>query len=208
MKENKTYIPIGIDCSISHYLRGNNLRNQAFPFDWNVTPTAAALALVKNKFEGFLDLPNLQFLPPTKRLLFEEDGIHLKSTNDIITPVICHRYGILFPHDFSEAGIEDLENVKIKYERRINNMLQLIEEGHNIEFIYHNGNPNLWQLEQYNLAGKSFKTVSESEIKTIFNALQLQNASIISFKQFKRSRMTLNERCQNLYKRFTRVLTK
>jgi hypothetical protein len=29
------YISIGSECSVAHYLRTKNLRNYAFPFDWN-----------------------------------------------------------------------------------------------------------------------------------------------------------------------------
>lgn len=29
-------IPIGVDCGMAEFLRKNNLRNQAFPFDWMI----------------------------------------------------------------------------------------------------------------------------------------------------------------------------
>ena len=119
MENKNLYIPIGIDCSISHYLRHVGLRYEAFPFDWNVTPITSALSLIENNFEGFLEFDNLQFLPPTKRLLFEENDLVVNITNDIITPVVCRRYGMLFPHDFSEAGPQDYVKVKQKYDRRI-----------------------------------------------------------------------------------------
>ncbi len=202
MKKNKVYIPIGIDCSASHYLRSNDMRKQAFPFDWNVTPISIAIELIKNNFDGFLELQNLEFLPPVKRLLFEEDGINLKSTNDIITPVVCHKYGILFPHDFSEAGIEDYTKVKSKYERRIANMLRLIDEQNKIEFIYHIGEPNKWQLEQYKLTGKNFKRTTKTEVIKEFKNLQLKNAKITSLKQLKMNKMTLIRRYIYLYSQF------
>ena len=204
MKEEKTYIPIGINCSISHYLRSNKLRHQAFPFDWNITPITTALSLINNKFENFLNLQNLQFLPPAKRLLFAEDGINLKSTNDIITPVICHHYGILFPHDFSVAGIDDYTLVKDKYSRRIENLMSLIEDEKNIVFIYHVERPNVWQLEQYRLSGEKFKVNSELEIKNVFKSLNLKNVKLMSFDDLRWTRMHLTQRPKYLYNKFKR----
>ena len=99
------YIPIGVDCSASHYLRAIDRRREAYPFDWNVTPISSAIQLIANGFQGFLERETLLFLPPTKRLRFDENGIDLKITNEIVTPVICLRYKILFAHDFSESGI-------------------------------------------------------------------------------------------------------
>ena len=32
-----TYISLGNDCTIAHYLRDRNYRTDAYPFDWNVT---------------------------------------------------------------------------------------------------------------------------------------------------------------------------
>lgn len=204
MKEKIIYIPIGSNCSISDYLRSNELRYQAFPFDWNITPITTALSLINNKFEGFLDLQNLQFLPPVKRMLFAEDGINLKSTDEIITPVVCRRYGILFPHDFSVAGIDDYTEVKDKYARRIEKLMCLIEEKQNIVFVYHNGRPNDWQLEQYNLSGLEFKVSSEREIKEIFKALHLNNVKLISLNKLRWAKMTLTQRLKYLYKKFKR----
>ncbi len=201
MQEKTTYIPIGFNCNISHYLRSNELRHQAFPFDWNVTPITTALLLIKNKFEGFLNLQNLQFLPPVKRLLFMEDGINLKSTNDIITPVICNRYGILFPHDFSVAGIDDYKEVNNKYIKRIENLMRLIENDKNIVFVYHIGNPNDWQLEQYRLADEKFEVSSELEIKKIFKTLHLKNVKLISLDELRWARMTLAQRFKRIFKK-------
>ncbi|MEM9161802.1 MAG: DUF1796 family putative cysteine peptidase, partial [Cyanobacteria bacterium P01_F01_bin.4] len=109
-----TFIPIGVDCSVTHYLRKQKMRVQAFPFDWNVTPISSAISLIQNGFTDFMEEQNLLFLPPVKRMLFEENGIDLKVVDDIITPVVCKKYKILFPHDLSAAGKNDLPTVKQK----------------------------------------------------------------------------------------------
>ena len=43
-------------------------------------------------------------LPPVNRLLSNEDGVEVEIKDDVITPTICRRYHILFPHDFPRFG--------------------------------------------------------------------------------------------------------
>lgn len=187
MKNKELYIPIGIECSISHYLRHMGLRYEAFPFDWNVTPITSALSLIKNNFEGFMEFENLQFLPPTKRLLFEENGLDVKITNDVITPVVCRRYGMLFPHDFSEEGLNDYKMVKMKYERRIQRLKDAIEKPILKILIYNRCALNDWQLEQYRLAGMEFEENSKNETQIFAEQLPIpiKEVKIISLKRIK-----------------------
>ena len=125
------------------------MRVTAFPFDWNVTPIQATVELIRNDFEDFLDSSNLVFLPPVNRLLFNEDGIEVEIKNDIITPAICRRYQILFPHDFPRSGAEQLGTVKAKYNRRIDRLISLLQSETHLIFITHNEQLNDWQQEQY-----------------------------------------------------------
>ncbi len=46
-------VGLGIDCQIANYLKLNNLRNHAYPFDWIVTYTGVT-DIIKNKFKDFL----------------------------------------------------------------------------------------------------------------------------------------------------------
>jgi len=142
-------IPLGINCDISHHLRSKELRANAFPFDWNITPIQATVELIRNDFEDFLDSSNLVFLPPVNRLLFNEDGVEVEIKNDIITPTICSRYHILFPHDFPSSGAEQLGTVKDKYNRRIDRLISLLQSETHLIFITHNEQLNDWQQEQY-----------------------------------------------------------
>lgn len=154
-------IPIGIDCSPTHFLRANDLRDEAYPFDWTVTPLRSAIELIENDFEGFLEYENLEFLPPTNRLLFEENGVDLKISEDIITPVICRRYGILFPHDFSKLGEADYTKVKLKYKRRIERFKGHILNAKSVRFVFHIGALNDWQIAQYRLVGLNFDQINQ-----------------------------------------------
>lgn len=121
-----TLVPIGTDCLVVHYLRSQGMRVQAYLFDWNVTTPCCAIELMKNGFDEFISEENLLFLPSTKRKLFSEKNLDLKIAAEVITPVICQRYEILFPHDFSSIGRQDLPSVRRKYERRTLRLIKLL----------------------------------------------------------------------------------
>lgn len=197
----KKYIPIGNDCSVSHYLRRQGLRHEAYPFDWNVTPIQSALSLIENNFDGFLDFKNLQFLSPTNRLLFKENGVDLEISNDIITPVVCHRYGILFPHDFSQNGPGDYEEVKKKYAKRISRLMHLLQTPSPKEFIFTLETPNDWQLEQYRAAGLAFDVVNEQETMKQFQRLQHSKIEIRSLNSLKEFNATWGQRTRRIISR-------
>lgn len=181
------FIPIGVDCSVTHYLRLKKMRVQAFPFDWNVTPIGSAISLIQNGFTDFIEEQNLTFLPPTKRMLFEENGIDLNVVDEIITPMICKKYKILFPHDFSAAGKKDLSAVKQKYERRIQRLIKLLNESENILFVFNSQPINEWQLAQYHSSGINFP---QKEIKGLEMELKplkryYRNIDFISLESLK-----------------------
>lgn len=150
-------VPLGVDCAISHELRGRGLRLSAYPFDWNVTPFDAAVELLHNGFADFLKVEHLVFLPPVERLLFDERGAEVQIHNDFITPVVCRRYGMLFPHDFSRAGLDDLAAVRLKYAERIDRLRTLLQSDREVVFIAHDQALNDWQESQYAAAlGRPF----------------------------------------------------
>lgn len=184
----KIIIPIGIDCSIAYALREKGLRAHAYPFDWNVTPVMSAIKLISNGFDGFLEEENLVFLQPVERMLFNEDGIDVKISDQIITPVVCRRYGILYPHDFSSRGKADLPDVKRKYERRIIRLKKAIRSSSKVCLLYNNTIPNLWQLEQYNMSETPFQETKKSELKHNFKALRksYKNLKLVDFEELSR----------------------
>ena len=183
----KTFVPIGVDCSVSHYLRNKNMRVQAFPFDWNVTPISSAITLIQNGFNDFMEEKNLIFLPPVKRMLFEENGVDLKVVDEIITPVICKKYKILFPHDFSVAGKEDVFVVKQKYERRIRRLVKLLDESEKLLFVFNLRLINEWQLAQYEFSGVNFyqEEIKDLAINFESSKLHFRNTSFISLDSLK-----------------------
>lgn len=179
------YVPIGVECSVSHYLRSVGKRKEAYPFDWNVVPITSAIQLMANNFYGFLEKESLVFLPPTKRLLFNESGTDLIISNEIITPVICARYGILFPHDFSENGIADYLIIKEKYERRIQRLILALHKHSRPIFVYNDVCLNEWQLNQYKLAGIDFHHDIRERIFSDFSKLNIKGSKLISLNELR-----------------------
>lgn len=180
-------IPLGIDCSVAHFLRMHGIRNDAYPFDWNVTPMEAAFELVENGFEDFLKLENLDFLSPTNRQLFEESGRDIKISNEIITPVVCRRYGILFPHDFTGSGVDDYEKVTQKYTRRIERFREHTRDKAQFQFVYNYREINDWQAKQYEYAGAKFVSMTDRHILETVSKIEAEGYRITSLQNFKSS---------------------
>ncbi len=166
---NKILIPIGRQCVIANTLRIYHLRKKAYPFDWNIVPISTALKLIENRFKDFLSEENLVFLPPVKdRPLNKKDELVENIDGsifwDLRTPVICKKYKMLFLHDFSEKGIDDLPIVKEKYRRRIFQMLEIIDKGKDILFLYDNSeiqNKEIFQI--YKSAGMDIKKILSND---------------------------------------------
>jgi hypothetical protein len=200
-----TYLSIGFDCTVAYWLRDRKLRRDAYPLDWVVIPVSTALTLLDNRFEGFLDPANLTFLDQEKRMLFDEAEGGLKASVDLITPVVCRRYGILFPHDFSAAGKADLPAVQQKYNRRIERLLKTLHVAESIHLVYQTGTPNAWQQEQYRLAGVTFPEETRTEIDNAFQDLnqrhtQLRLVSLADCQAAQKKR-TLLDRLKPILKR-------
>jgi hypothetical protein len=83
-------IPIGIDCGMADFLRKNNLRSLALPFDWNVTYNGVSECIDDN-FKFFIEPLNNRF----------------------------NKYGTYFTHDFENIDLlnEDKEKYTIRCQR-------------------------------------------------------------------------------------------
>lgn len=177
-------VPIGADCSVASFCRDSGLRYEAFPFDWTVTPIDSAVKLIGNQFQDFLNESNLVCLDAEKRMLFQEDGLNLQVVDELVSPVICRKYKILFPHDFSGKGLADLEVVRNKYYRRIERLISKIQNGDKVCFIYAKRKPNRWQMKQYAKAGVTFESAINSyqEVLSAIESLE-GNLSVLTLDQ-------------------------
>ncbi len=173
--DNYEFIPLGSNCNVSHWLRRRSLRKNAYPFDWNVASLSAVCDLLESDFSGFLAQENLAYLDPVPRLLFEEsDAAALKVSEEIITPVVCRRHGLLFPHDFSKAGAAEWPAVQEKYARRIARFREALAAPavKMPVFVAVNAPLNAWQEERYRLAGVVAPDMSPGCFRTDFERLR------------------------------------
>jgi len=203
-KPQHVIVPLGANCSAAHYLRRQNIREAAYPFDWTVTPLTSIIDLIENSFSDYLNSDNLTYLPPSKRYKFNEQGTQLETTEELVTPVVCKKHKILFPHDFSELASRDLPHIQKAYQRRINRFIQLLSSDKKITFIINHGTNtvNEWQHEQYQLAGTAFPQSSSTDVKRLFKALskqyEISRFSVTKLSSFKRKR--------SLYKTYHQII--
>jgi len=139
------FISIGSNCDVASRLRSFNARLMAFPFDWNLCSLCMIYNILKNDFDGFLS--NIYIGDEIKRFYIDEK---CSSSNEIIIPVICKRYNVMFPHDLKKN--ENIDNVKNKYMRRISRFREMINDTSKTIYLVHNNNTfglNDWQKEVY-----------------------------------------------------------
>jgi hypothetical protein len=186
----RIYIPIGSNCDISHFLRKNNMRICAFPFDWNCTPLKSVYNILTNNFSFFLE--DIFIGERIKRLYFEDnEKDETIIENDFIYPVICKKYSTLFPHDYKSVDSENLLNVKEKYKKRIERFNKYINRPDleifmifcNVDFTL-----NEWQktvYDKFNIDISSLQKENNIYIDKIKDFYKDKtNIKILSFKEF------------------------
>jgi hypothetical protein len=122
------YIPITFDCEGANTLRSNGIRENAFPFDWNIAPLHNIYNLIKNNFEGFLDPKSLIY--SNKPFTHKYDNEY--EVNNLI-PVFDTKYGFLFIHDFTLDNNYDI--IYKKYKKRIDYFKHSVKNKENT-FVY------------------------------------------------------------------------
>ena len=114
-------INLGRDCQVAYQLNVNGLRKYALPFDSLITPHQSLVGMLENKFEGFLDPDNFE-------LVVSEQGEKY---------ILDKKYGTRLLHDCKLQAdfLDDYEIVAIKYQRRIDRLIDLITISDNPIFI-------------------------------------------------------------------------
>ena len=116
-------ISIGASCQIAHQVRRLWPQQQeAYPFDWIVTPYKALLKTLGDNFAGFVC----------------GDYLELKTNSEgKITHIENTKSGVQFYHDFpcSVDFISHLVTVKKKYDFLIGRWREMIASGSNVLFI-------------------------------------------------------------------------
>lgn len=122
-------VSLGEDCACTSYLRRYNLQDYSYPFDWLANATFnMRIELLVTDFKDFLKKENMiQLQKPNEGLA---DRKH-SSYRDNVS-------GFNFYHDFklNVSLEEDFNNVKEKYDRRIERLYKTIETSEKILFVW------------------------------------------------------------------------
>jgi len=97
-----TIISIGHNYEPAHFLRNNNLRYEAFPFDWNVTPLSAIIRIIENNFNNIFNYDNFIFSYKTSSLLENNNTKTLTPFKEVVV-TFDKKYEIFYPHDFHKT---------------------------------------------------------------------------------------------------------
>jgi hypothetical protein len=122
---------LGDLCLAALQLRQNNLRPFAGPLDWMSSPSLSSVSsLLKNRFIGYMDLPNL--IPSGYATGVDSSEPHLVVTD--------MAYQIVSSHDFiadknTFTNLATYPEVRAKFDRRIQRFLDILYNGKRILFI-------------------------------------------------------------------------
>ena len=162
-------IPLGGTCSIAYQLKKNNLRNEAYPFDWIRINNFLVLAnLIKSNFNNFLNYENFELIEYS-----ENFKINNKFGSYIYSNKICKFY-----HDFdSKINDKNFLLFKEKHMRRIDRFYEKIKNSKKILFIR-----------------EEIGNLRESKIKLFFNIISNLNPNL----EFKIKVITLNKKIEKI----------
>lgn len=90
-------VSLGSACNPAMQLRRHNLRTFSGPLDWSVSLSLSDVSrLLKNKFNGFMELKNMCLIDGSAYVL--DEGINIQSTKSYF--IKDTHYNILSVHDF------------------------------------------------------------------------------------------------------------
>lgn len=137
-KQNHTYIKyisLGCNCAIAYQLQQMNLRDQAYPFDWILSPDI--IPCLQDDFKDFLNPEYLRWKGTSSNFpILNEDWMdNTDSTNDHSIARVHHtKYKIIFLHDFVPTDdpinrIDQITKINSKYQRRINRFREIMKNS-------------------------------------------------------------------------------
>lgn len=116
-----TIISLGRSCSAALHIREFKLSQEAFPFDWLVTPFDSLYSLLLYDFQDF----------------FSKNNLEQRGTKPSSIPVYETKYGTLHIHDFliGSSIDEQYDLIKEKYMRRIRRFRMILNSGRLVYFV-------------------------------------------------------------------------
>ena len=119
------FVSMGAACSCSSSLRNSKLQFYSYPFDWiGGPPFLERIELIHNNFKDYIIKENLEF------------SQKIDITN--CDAYVDKKRGMLINHDFKQGRDFDemYEEVKQKYERRGNRLVNQIKNSKKVLFVY------------------------------------------------------------------------
>lgn len=116
---------LGDLCLASIQLKKNNLRPFSGVLDWIASPALSDVnRLLRNRFVGFMDLPNLRIIGyADDNICVSDDAYHMVSNHD-------------FPADRNTlTHLATYPEVKEKYDRRIHRFLEKMNTSKRVLFV-------------------------------------------------------------------------
>lgn len=137
-------ISLGSDCHVATELRVHNLRNRAFPFDWNVTPLEGLFHVLEDDFAHFLDENYLIMRDDLNGVLNTYYGIDFRHDFPNRNPLVPPEKQIEYyePCEMPEYKIYEnfldfIGPVREKYNRRIQRFRDVVNGNNQVVFIRH-----------------------------------------------------------------------
>ncbi len=146
-------ISLGPDCISAFALHNAGLRDQAFPFDWNLTPMDAIIKIFADDFQHVCALDHLK-VDPDNSSKIRDDYYGITFVHDFVNPINIKKDDV--EADYSEQQVTAdwssmVPIVKEKYRRRYDRMIAIIGSGRPVYFLrYGHCNPDQAQ-HLYNL---------------------------------------------------------
>jgi hypothetical protein len=140
-QETPVVIPLGSSCHISTEMRCHNIRDQAFPFDWNITTFDSLYRILDEDFAHFLDQNYLTLREDRYSVINTYYGIEFRHDFPNDNPKINkHQQLDIPPHEMAEFKIatdylDFLESVNEKYQRRIQRFYEVASSSQQVIFI-------------------------------------------------------------------------
>ncbi|WP_419226904.1 DUF1796 family putative cysteine peptidase [Alteromonas sp. OM2203] len=125
------WISLGSTCQPAYWIRNELKQPEAYFFDWLITPPKALIKVLDDGIDDLLDVKNL--------------SIHHRGIR-----VIDDLSGLEFQHDFPEdetgkildSYVDYVDNVRDKYIRRYERLIELIASDKQIVFVRYGDRPS------------------------------------------------------------------
>ena len=135
------FISLGQNCMVSTALRDNNLRQEAYPFDWIVSPFNSLYKALDENFKNFLSADSLTIREFDHYGVLDSYGFHFVHDFPAILP--NDSFAELIGENHVTGGIlrDDWRNfipdVQAKYLRRIERLHNLLSSSETVFLIRH-----------------------------------------------------------------------